>query len=388
MDMRRAVGAGETAEIVGRGMRRVEAEIGAEIGERADSQGQEDPVLVEGELDARVVVAAVVVGQEGFGPRRRPPHRPPDPARGPEQEAVFRERAVLHAEGAADVGRHHAQLVRGDLERRLGELVLQLVRPLRARIQRVAILEGIVPADGVARFDRARGDARHAEIERRDVVGPREGGLDGAAVALLEHEGDIVRDLVRPHRRRARTDRLGGLRHARPVLVIDDDAIGGVEGRGARLGDDDRHGVACEMHLVEGEEAVRRARHGPAVAAFALDARAQQSETVGGGIRAGQDGEHAGRRERVRHVDARDARRRVRRAHHGHMGRVRRLDIVGVAPPPAHEAQILNPRHGRADAEGARPRAVLVDRSRHQIVAGPLSLCGRFTRRPPRPGWW
>ena len=214
------------------------------------------------------------------------------------------------------------------------------------------------------------------------MVGPREGGLDGGAVALLEHEGDIVRDLVRPHRRRARTDRLGGLRHARPVLVIDDDAIGGVEGRGARLGDDDRHGVACEMHLVEGEEAVRRARHGPTVAALALDARAQQSETVRGGIRAGQDGEHAGRRERVRHVDARDARRRVRRAHHGHMGRVRRLDIVGVAPAPAHEAQILDPRHGRADAEGARPRAVLVGRSRHQIVAGQRPLGERLHSTP------
>jgi hypothetical protein len=53
-------------------------------------------------------------------------------------------------------------------------------------------------------------------------------------------------------------------------------------------------------------------------------------------------------------MDPPDARRRVRRAHHGHVGGVRNVDVVRIATAPAHEAQILDARHGRADAEAGR----------------------------------
>src|SRR6266705_717210 len=58
-------------------------------------------------------------------------------------------------------------------------------------------------------------------------------------------------------------------------------------------------------------------------------------------VRAGEDGEDAGRCERLRRVDSRDARMRVRRAHHSGVGLTGEVDVVAEASTAGEQARVL-----------------------------------------------
>ena len=74
---RKRIGAGEHADIVGRRTgAAVGGVIGADIGVVAHAEGEELAILVERELGLGDVVAAMLVGQEGFAAVRHPLHRP------------------------------------------------------------------------------------------------------------------------------------------------------------------------------------------------------------------------------------------------------------------------------------------------------------------------
>ena len=104
----------ETGDEIGRARRHEAAErrqISADIGEDRDAQAEEAALVVERELGARGVIAALIVGDKTFGAILLPLHRPRDLAARPDHERVLGIDEGLHAEAAADIGRDQAQLV-------------------------------------------------------------------------------------------------------------------------------------------------------------------------------------------------------------------------------------------------------------------------------------
>src|SRR5262249_38494240 len=98
------------------------------------------------------VVSRVLVGGDGLAPLARPLDRPPDFSRGPEYQAVLGILPTLGAEAAADVAGDDAHLMLGDLEDVAGERRPDAVWVLHVRVERVAILAGIVDAERAPRL--------------------------------------------------------------------------------------------------------------------------------------------------------------------------------------------------------------------------------------------
>jgi len=96
MDVRRPVGAGEAAEIVGRDVDAAHREMGAEIGDRGDAEREEDAVLVERQLHRRDVVAGMEIRDEGLAAIGLPAHRATDFPRRPQCQRPFGVAAALH----------------------------------------------------------------------------------------------------------------------------------------------------------------------------------------------------------------------------------------------------------------------------------------------------
>ena len=116
-------------------IRRELREIGAEIAENVDAQGEKPALLVERHLGGGDVVAALRVADEMLGPVGLPAHGSPQAPRGFENERIFAIDEALGAEAAADVLGDDAQLVRRDLQHAFGDEIAQPVRALAARVQ-------------------------------------------------------------------------------------------------------------------------------------------------------------------------------------------------------------------------------------------------------------
>jgi hypothetical protein len=78
--------------------------ICAEIGQGLDLQRQEPAVRVERELGVGQVIAALIVGNKTFRPRRYPSYGMTQPSRGPGDDPLLRIEFALVAEAAAHVG--------------------------------------------------------------------------------------------------------------------------------------------------------------------------------------------------------------------------------------------------------------------------------------------
>ena len=127
---------------VGRRHRREGPQVGAEVRQRLGAEREERPVLVERELDLRHMVAPLRVGDEGLRPARGPLHRPPQQLRRPGDEGLLAVVEDLRAEGAADVGRHHPELVLRDVEHEGAHQEPDHVRVLARRPERVLVVPG------------------------------------------------------------------------------------------------------------------------------------------------------------------------------------------------------------------------------------------------------
>ena len=194
---------------------------------RVDAQAEDLALVVERELAAHHLVAAVGVAEQRFRARRRPFHRPSEAARRPQHQPVVGIAAALHAEAAADVGRDHAQLGLRDLQHIGGKLRAVAVRVLRRRIERVGVVGGVVVADRGARLDRVGAQPIAFEPQRDRVARLGEGGVGRVLVAEGEREGDVA-GVVVPDPRRARFHRVLDRGHRRQRLVVDLDQLGGV----------------------------------------------------------------------------------------------------------------------------------------------------------------
>ena len=158
-----------------------------------------------------------------------------------------------------------------------------------------------------------------------------------------------------PHRWRARRERACGVGHGGQDFIVGHDQVGRVLCGGKGLADDRDHGIADQRHPVERERAKRRLVVGPPVRALAFSARGQGADAVRFQVLAGEDRNHARCCCRRGDIDRADVGGTVRRAQHIEPRLARKRDVVGIAPAPAQELEILDPRNGAADVEFTHP---------------------------------
>lgn len=80
------------------------------------AQAEHPSIPVQRQLGLRHVVATVVIREEGLGAILLPLHRPLQPPTGPRRQGLLEIHERLHAEGAADIRRDHAQRLAGQLQ--------------------------------------------------------------------------------------------------------------------------------------------------------------------------------------------------------------------------------------------------------------------------------
>ena len=160
------------------------------------------------ELGMADMVAAVRVGQERLAAVAGPLHGPAaDLLRGPGDDAFLVVDEDLRAEAAADVGRHHAQLVLGRHADEGRHDQAMHVRVLAGDVAGEGVRAGVVVADRRARLHRVRHQPVVDEIDPGDVRRLGERGVRRGLVAELPVEDQVVGDLVVDQRRRRRARR-------------------------------------------------------------------------------------------------------------------------------------------------------------------------------------
>src|ERR1700730_4247870 len=78
-------------------------QIGTEIGQGRDAQGEEVARLIERHLGMRDIVAALIIGEERLAALADPAPWTAEPPSRPQHEDIFGVDGVLEAEAAADI---------------------------------------------------------------------------------------------------------------------------------------------------------------------------------------------------------------------------------------------------------------------------------------------
>ena len=222
----------------------------------------------------------------------------------------------------------HAHVIAGQAQR-LGELVRVLghldrrpdVEQLRARIPLRRDAEGL---------DRHRRAATPADAERQLVF-----GLGKILCNRAPGERSAIEDVaavLRVHQHRAGEDGFLRIEHIVGRLVVDLDALGGVLGQRARIGDHGDHPLACIAHDASRK---RVARH-----LGRVDADIQRVD-IGAEFLAGQRVVHAGHRQRLVRADRLDARRGMRTRDQRDVLHAGQRDVSHVVPAAGDEARVF-----------------------------------------------
>ena len=190
------------------------------------------------------------------------------------------------------------------------------------------------------------------------VAAEHEGGLDhlvgfgealvGIARDMHALEGEVVAELGMDHRR-LRIERGLRIGDGRELFVVDLDQLAAVLGLGAGARHHGADRFAGPAGAVDRDGVLRRG----------LDALEMRQHADPGRddlrkLRAGDDGDHAGRLLRRIRVDAFDLRVRVRRAHERHMRHARQHHVADILRAALHQPRHIGPRHRAADI-GVRP---------------------------------
>ncbi len=347
MRSRRAIDAGERAEIAGEG-RHADLQIGADGGDDLGAEAQEHAVFVERQLGLGDVVARLRVAQERLRTRRHPFHRPADELGAKQHQGDLVIDRRLHAEAAADVAAHHADLVVGDFQHELRQLGLEHIGPLQRGVDGVAALGRLVEADGAARLHGRRGDAVDDELVLDHMRGARKRRVGRLLVTLDLDEADIVRAIL-PNQRHAGIDRVAGRDHGRQRLVIDLDQFGGVDRLEIGLGDDEGDIVADHPHPVLDQRRIARPVAGNIVAALQAAGHRQITKARRLVVGAGEHREHARRGFGFRRVDFADAGMGMRRAQHEAVRHAGKRHVGDIAAMAFDQPRILEAGNGLAD---------------------------------------
>ncbi len=309
IDRGRQINAGEQRSVeIGRDVGTEGRNVAADIGERVDPQPEELAVLVERKLGFSHVVAALRVGDKAFAPLADPFDRPADFRAGPGDDRFFGIVELLHAEAAADVGRHDPQLVLRNVEDESAHQQPHHVRELARSPERVLAGRRVVFGDRRARLHRIADQPVVDEADARHMRGLAESGIGRRLVAERPVAAQIVRHVVEQKRRVA----LDGVEHAddrRQHLIIDDQRVGGALRLLARLRHDEGDRIADMAHLALRQRRMRRLLHRQAVLAGDAPAAGQSADAGGLEIFAGEHGEHARHGKRRGRVDRLDSRR-------------------------------------------------------------------------------
>ena len=183
------------------------AEISADIDDELRPQRQDAAVAAERDLAGGSQIPAVHVRQEAFAAVSRPLDRAADLACGPDNKRVFRIDRSLHAEPAADIGRHNAEVGFGYVQHLIGDHVAGAIGSLRCDVESVSVLKPVEDADGRAWLQRTGGRARIAHFKSADVRRARERCIDRGAIALFEAEANVAFRLI-PDERGSVTQRI------------------------------------------------------------------------------------------------------------------------------------------------------------------------------------
>ena len=213
-----------------------------------------------------------------------------------------------------------------------------------------------------------------------------EGRLGGGGVTLRPGAGEVARRL-RPDLRRAGCARLCGVDHRGQLGVVHAHQVRCVARGRLGLGHDHGHRLADMAHAVLGQHRVGRIAGGAAVRKLQRDEgigdAGQRAEPVRRHVRAGIDGEHAGRGRRLRRLDRPDVRVGVGRAHEAGVHLALQRNVVLKAPPALEQGVVFLAPRRLADAEACHrslrssPAAMIGD-----SAAGVI----RDDRGPGRPG--
>ncbi len=307
-------------------------------------------MLVERQLAVVDGFAAAMIGQHALRPRRHPLHRSVDAARGPEHQRVIGKRIALETEAAADIGRHHPDLVLRQVKD-MRHLHAHAVRVLRCGVERVIVVGGVVVADCDARLHAHRLDAVVLDSQLDDVPRVGEDGVGCVLAAEHQPEPDIALRAIVPDLDGAILGRIFELDHRRERFVVDLHQLGRIACLGERLGDDERDPVADEAHLLGIEHGLEGAMPLGGAEVLRHQMRGEAAELFCCGVGAGEHTKHAGSRLGLGYVDADDAGMRVRGEHDGAMAKAGQADVIDIASLSEQETLVFHSPHSLSDAE-------------------------------------
>ena len=291
------------------------------------------------------------VGDETFAAIADPFDRAADAHGGPGDDGLLGVVKLLHAEAAADVGRHHPQLVLRNVEHEVAHQQLDDVRKLAGGVERVLAARAVVIADGGARLHRVTDQTVVDQTQASDVRRFCERSVGGVLVADLPVDTHVVGDVVE-HRGRSRLQRVEHADHGRQDIVFDRHGLGGIARLGQGFGDDERDGITDVTDLALGQRRMRRLLGCRTALAHHRPGARQTADAGGLEVFTGEHVDHAGHRQSSRLVDRDDMRMGVRRADEHRGGHVRQLDVGDVIAAPHQEAHVFLALHRGADTGG------------------------------------
>ena len=177
----------------------------------------------------------------------------------------------------------------------------------------------------------------HVDVEVDDAISLGERTGDVAELVARVRAGDVVTQ-VREQRRAARVEREGGIHHRRQVFVVDLHQLAAVLGEVTALGDDDRHGIAHEAHLVRRQQG--ELRGGPRRTEKSQQ-RIRPRDRHRFQVRSGEHRDHSGQRPRRRDIDREHPAVSQRRAHERGVQHPGQLDVVDVPARAGQDARVL-----------------------------------------------
>ena len=234
-------------------------QIGAEIAQNIDAQGEKPPVGVERHFGHGHIVAPLRVADEMLASVARPADRPSEPAGRGENERIFPVDHLLGAEAAADVLGDHAKESPRNLQNFVGDDVPDAVDALAPDVEGEAAGLRIVLPDRGAGLHVVGDDARIDNFDSDRPRRLRECGVGFLLVADMIVIGDVV-GRAGEDQRRPGPDGLFHVDDRGKLFPSDADQFGGVAPLKRRIGDDHRDDVADMIGLALRHHRIRLQR--------------------------------------------------------------------------------------------------------------------------------
>ena len=324
-------------------------QIGADVGEAFQPQGEEVALGVQCEFAGQVMIAAVAVGQEAFRTVVGPFDGGAEQAGADQGADVFGVDRGLHAERAADVAGEHAHLFQRHVHDG-AQALAGAEHALAAEAQHELAFGGVEIGDRRAWFHGGNHHAAVADGQFGDVGGLGDRLGDGGAVAIVPIEHDVVRRFVVQHRGAGR-DGGAGIGDGGQAVDFGEHRLGCVARLLGGFGDHHGDGVADVAHLLAGQRVLQRLRPGAAVTVRTGDVGLHRLDAGLDQVGLGEDGAHAGHRGCLFGVQGGDGAVRHAAAHHHAVELAGQVEVVGVAALAAQQHRIFLARHRLANGE-------------------------------------